>query len=141
MRAWLALLAFIAAPQVLRADEPPKPPESKPSESKPSEPPPALSDAEPAPPPSKQAWCASELTTLTNGVCYFAPDKPAPKEGEPTPKRTVVIFLHGLTEEGHGWEHTMQKGMMLYAKKHQFSLLVPRGRNGVGPDRKDSVIA
>ena len=131
MRAWLALLALVAAPQVLRADEP----------AKPSAPPAALTEEAPAAPPAKPAWCASELTTLSNGVCYHAPEKPAPNEGQPAPRRTLVIFLHGLTEEGHGWEHTMQKGMMLYAKKHQFSLLVPRGRNGVGPERKASVIA
>lgn len=129
MSALLALLSVCAAPALTHAQE-----------SKPAEDAPAAVSGE-APPPAKQPWCTSELTTLSNGVCYFAPDAPARKEGEPAARRTLVIFLHGLTEEGHGWEHTMQKGMMLYAKKHRFSLLVPRGRNGVGPERKESVIA
>ncbi len=135
MSGLLALFLVGAAPALAHAEET-KPAETKPAEA-PSDAPAVVSGEAPA----KQAWCASELTTLSNGVCYFAPEAPARKEGEPAARRTLVIFLHGLTEEGHGWEHTMQKGMMLYATKHRFSLLVPRGRNGVGPDRKESVIA
>lgn len=114
--------ALLAPPGDVRAeDAPPKAPEAE------------------APP--NTAWCATELETLSNGVCYFAPPVKAQAAGAPPRRRTLVIFLHGLTEEGHGWEHTMQRGMLLYAKKHDFSILVPRGRNGVGPDRKPSVIA
>lgn len=84
-------------------------------------------------------FCHSSLERLSNGVCYF--EGRAVKGPGETTRRTLVIFLHGLTEEGQGHEHVMQRGMVLYAKKHGFSLLVPRGRNGVGPDRKASVIA
>jgi predicted esterase len=103
---------------------------------------PASARAEqPAPPPPAPTaeFCHSSLEKLSNGVCYF--EGGAVKGPGDTTRRTLVIFLHGLTEEGQGHEHVMQRGMVLYAKKHGFSLLVPRGRNGVGPDRKASVIA
>jgi predicted esterase len=98
---------------------------------------PSPSVTAPAPAAANYDFCSAQTEKLANGVCFFAPEKAV----SPSGKRTLVIFLHGLIEEGQGWEHTMQQGMILYAKKHGFSLLFPRGRNGVGPDRKPSVIA
>ncbi len=97
----------------------------------------AAATAPTAPTALNYDFCSAQTEKLANGVCFFAPEKAV----SPSGKRTLVIFLHGLIEEGQGWEHTMQQGMILYAKKHGFSLLFPRGRNGVGPDRKPSVIA
>lgn len=102
------------------------------------EPSPPVAEVAPAPPAASE-YCHSSLEKLSNGVCYF--EGGAVKGPGDTTRRTLVIFLHGLMEEGQGQEHPMQRGMVLYAKKHGFSLLVPRGRNGVGPDRKASVIA
>lgn len=92
--------------------------------------------AAPAPAAAAEAWCRDDLVTLQGDVCY-APG-PAPLAGE---RRTLVIFLHGLTDEGSGWQLTMQEGMQRAGKALHFSMLAPRGRNGLGPGRKQDVIA
>jgi len=85
--------------------------------------------------PPRSDWCAPELEALAKDVCFA--DGPAAKSG----KRTLVIFLHGLVEEGAGWQHTLQRGMVLAGKRLGFSVLTPRGRSGIGPGRKATTIA
>ncbi len=75
-------------------------------------------------------WCAEELETLEADVCY-EPGTPA-KDG----KRTLVVFLHGLVDEGSGWQHNQQRGMARAAKKWGFAMIAPRGRPGLGPKRR-----
>jgi len=88
-----------------------------------------------APAKSSEPWCSPDVETLARDVCYAkGPNKDASK-------RTLVIFLHGLTEDGAGWQYSLQKGMALAGKKLDFSVIMPRGRNGVGPGRKQSTIA
>jgi len=81
-------------------------------------------------------WCRDDLVTLQQDVCY-APG-PELAAGE---RRTLVIFLHGLTDEGSGWQLAMQEGMARAGKALHFSMLAPRGRNGLGPGRKPDVVA
>jgi predicted esterase len=91
--------------------------------------------ARPDPKPAPPGWCDPTLETLPKDVCYAK--GPTPK----TQERTLVIFLHGLTQVDSGWQYTLQRGMVLAGKRHGFSLLVPRGRTKVGPGKKADVIA
>jgi predicted esterase len=93
------------------------------------------------------AWCASELETLSDGVCYFE----APDTGHDTPPAaatqvkaapdTLVIFLHPLTKADSDWQWEQQRTMWTAAKKHGFSVLAPRGRRAIGPGRSPDVLA
>ncbi len=85
--------------------------------------------------PAASDWCRPDVEALANDVCYAKGPNKDPK------RRTLVIFLHGLTEDGAGWQHSLQKGMAIAGKRLDFSALMPRGRNGVGPGRKQSTIA
>lgn len=81
-------------------------------------------------------WCAAELETLPHEVCY------AKGPASPAGKRTLVVFLHGLTKVGSGWQYNPQKGLMRAGKRLGFSLLAPRGRVGLGDKAdKDETIA
>ena len=70
-------------------------------------------------------WCAPELETLAHDVCYHA--EPA-KDGE---RRTLVVFLHGLVQEGADWQHNQQRGAVRGGKRNHFSVIAPRGRAGL----------
>lgn len=80
--------------------------------------------------PAADPWCAAELETLAHDVCYAK--GPPSADG----RRTLVIFLHGLTDVGSGWQRTMQKGMAAYGKRFHFDLIAPKGRVGIGPGKK-----
>ncbi len=80
-------------------------------------------------------WCGPGIEALAADVCYVAgPNKDVSR-------RTLVIFLHGLTDEGSGWQHKMITGLGRAGKAHDFSLLFPRGRTGIGPGKKEKQIA
>ena len=81
---------------------------------------PARADDPTGPPP----WCASELETLPDDVCFHA--GPAPADG----RSTLVIFLHGLLQAGTDWQYAQERGMVRAARRLGFSLLTPRGRLG-----------
>lgn len=83
-----------------------------------------------ATPADADPWCAAELETLAHEVCYAK--GPPSADG----RRTLVIFLHGLTDVGSGWQRTMQKGMAAYGKRFHFDLIAPKGRVGIGPGKK-----
>ena len=133
MRFWgpiVFALGLVSAPLHARAAD-----DAEPSE-------PAKTTLEEAPadvatdaPPKSGDWCSADVETLANNVCYAKGPNKDPK------RRTLVIFLHGLTEDGAGWQHSLQKGMAIAGKRLDFSALMPRGRNGVGPGRKQSTIA
>ena len=72
-------------------------------------------------------WCAEELTMLDSSACYFSP------EGDDRAKETLVIFLHGVIKDGTTWQWAQQRSIARAAKKNGFSVLMPRGRQGIGP--------
>jgi predicted esterase len=77
-------------------------------------------------------WCAPELESLPGEVCFH--EEPA-RDG----KRTLVIFLHGLVQEGSNWQHAQQRGIVRGAKRLGFSVLAPRGRAGLSKKSPDMV--
>ncbi len=91
---------------------------------------PAGTPAAGATPSDADPWCAAELDPLAHDVCYAK--GPPSADG----RRTLVIFLHGLTDVGSGWQRTMQKGMAAYGKRFHFDLIAPKGRVGIGPGKK-----
>jgi predicted esterase len=60
-------------------------------------------------------------------VCSFVPTK------EASGPRTLVIFLHGVIQPDTGWQWAQQRGAARAGAKHGFSVLMPRGRRGIGP--------
>lgn len=72
-------------------------------------------------------WCAPEVSTLSASVCSYTPEKIA--EGP----KTLVIFLHGLTAAGSDWQYAFQRAGMRIADSKGFTVIMPRGRLGVGP--------
>ncbi len=46
---------------------------------------------------------------------------------------TLVIFLHGVIKDGTTWQWAQQRAIARAAKKLGFSVLMPRGRRGIGP--------
>jgi predicted esterase len=81
-------------------------------------------------------WCAPELEALSETVCYYAP----PGETTPTAK-TLVIFLHSLIGASDRAAWPLQLRMATHARHYGFTMLVPRGRPGLGPGRDPSVLA
>jgi predicted esterase len=57
------------------------------------------------------------------------------------PADTLVLFLHTLVKADSSWQWEQQRTMWAAARKHGFSLLVPRGRRGIGPGRAPGVLA
>ncbi|MEB2310828.1 MAG: hypothetical protein OZ921_13000 [Sorangiineae bacterium] len=89
--------------------------------------------AEPAPEPPRPAtapeatpWCAPELEALADGLCSYAP------EGE-SATRTLVVFLHGVIKPDTTWQYAQERAIVRGAKRHGFSVIMPRGRRGIGP--------
>ena len=122
-----------------------------PAHADPATEPDAAAHPDPAPgavavPPSDRAgWCIDALTPLEGDVCW-APAPPPPTtasaEAPASPRRrTLVIFLHGLLDDGRDWQHPIQRGMLAMSRHHDFALLAPRGLNGVGPGRLPGQIA
>lgn len=77
-----------------------------------------------------QDWCAPNIAHLPSGVCYAAPSSFAPNR-----PRTLVIFLHGVIQEGTTWQWNPQRGMSLAARAHGYAVLMPRGRLGISRHR------
>lgn len=135
----LGLLALVLAmaPGVASADDEQEPPSAS------AEPPehalaaPADASASEAPAPAQAGpaapWCPPELETLPGDVCYLA----GPPAGS---RRTLVVFLHGLLDDGGTHQHALYRGLARAAKKHGFAMLAPRGVNGAGPGRRASQV-
>src|SRR5689334_8781808 len=47
------------------------------------------------------AWCAEEIETLPNGLCYIDGRGPG---ADPGARRTLVIFLHGMIAKDVDWQ-------------------------------------
>jgi predicted esterase len=94
----------------------------------------SLAHAEPA--ESQAPWCAPELQTIAEHTCYFSPEAALQKQ-----PRVLIIFLHGLTGAGGSWQWDQQRLMTRTAKAHGFSVLIPRGRPGIGPGRDPKILA
>ncbi|MBW2458989.1 MAG: hypothetical protein JRI68_31105 [Deltaproteobacteria bacterium] len=78
----------------------------------------------PQPPQTAKPWCPAELEALPGDVCY------APVAPKPDGPRSLVIFLHGLVQQGAGWQHNQMSGMARGGQRLGFSVLAPRGQPG-----------
>jgi predicted esterase len=74
-----------------------------------------------AAPSDEEAWCPDGVETLPGPICAVVPDSVGEEQAP-----TLVIFLHGITNVGSGWQLALIQGMALYAKHQKFALLAPR---------------
>lgn len=74
-----------------------------------------------------ERWCAPELEVLSTGACFKAASKPAAGPS------TLVIFLHGVIKPESGWQATQQRAAARAAEAHGFTVMMPPGRRGNGP--------
>jgi predicted esterase len=72
-------------------------------------------------------WCAGDLETLPGEVCAFTPPRLA------AGPRTLVVFLHGVIKPDTTWQWAQQRGAARAAAQHGFTVIMPRGRRGIGP--------
>jgi len=87
-------------------------------------------------PPYEPAWCAPEFETLPGDVCFA----PAPTSKQAS-RRTLVIFLHGLTQTNTTWQYSLQRGVAMFGKRLGYAVLAPKGMAGIGPGKKADTIA
>jgi predicted esterase len=73
---------------------------------------------------AETAWCAPEVETLPGEVCHFTADPSG---------NSLVIFLHGVIQPDTTWQWTQERAMVRHARAHHFSVIMPRGRRGIGP--------
>jgi predicted esterase len=85
---------------------------------------PALAD-EPGVP---ARWCAPELDTLGDDVCYALP------AGDDEPPRELVIFLHGVIAPRGTWQWAQQRAAARASAVHRVAAIMPRGRRGLRTD-------
>jgi predicted esterase len=85
---------------------------------------------------AERAWCAPEVETLSDGVCFYGPEKAAHAEHP-----VLVLFLHSLVAINSDWQWEQQRTLVSAAERHGFSVLMPRGRVGLGPRRAGDVWA
>ncbi len=77
-----------------------------------------------------RVWCAPEVEALDAGMCFHA----APRGLQPAGGRaTLVLFLHSLIAVESDAQWPLQRQMVRVADAHGFSVLMPRGRRGIGP--------
>lgn len=81
-------------------------------------------------------FCAPELEALGGGACYVAPKKHAANE-----PKTLVLFLHSLVGARGNWQWEQQRTLARVGERSGMSVLMPRGRLGIGPGRKADVWA
>ena len=77
-------------------------------------------------------WCAPELTTLPAEVCSFVPDQPS------TGSRTLIIHLHGVVQPDTTSQWNHQRAAAKAGAAYGFSVIMPRGRKGIGPTGTES---
>ena len=83
-----------------------------------------------------RAWCAPELEALSDGMCFHAPAHAGASEHP-----VLVLFLHSLVAVKSDWQWEQQRVLTSAADRHGFSVLMPRGRAGLGPRRAGDVWA
>ncbi len=71
------------------------------------------------------AWCAPELEALPSSVCAWTSSGAI--------SDTLVLFLHGVIQPDSGWQYQQQRAIARAAHQNGFDVLMPRGRQGVGP--------
>jgi predicted esterase len=69
----------------------------------------------------EEAWCPAGVEMLPGTICAVVPER---VRSDPEP--TLVIFLHGVTDVGSGWQIALIQGMSRYAEHQNFALLAPR---------------
>jgi predicted esterase len=69
----------------------------------------------------EEVWCPAGVEMLPGTICAVLPDR---VRSDPEP--TLVIFLHGVTDVGSGWQIALIQGMSRYAEHQNFALLAPR---------------
>jgi len=80
-------------------------------------------------------WCPQEAETLAGPICAYVPEE------LPEGDRTLVVFLHGVTNVGSGWQLATIRGMVRYAKQYGFGLIAPRGVRRAASEGKDEAYA
>jgi len=78
---------------------------------------------------AKPGWCAEGLTTLPSEVCAYVPDAKRKTEGP----RTLVIYLHGVIQPDTNTQWLQQRAAARVGAKYGFTVIMPRGRRGIGP--------
>ncbi|AKT37666.1 alpha/beta hydrolase [Chondromyces crocatus] len=77
-------------------------------------------------------WCAPELEELADEVCVFSPTR------EASGPRTLVISLHGVISPNSGWQWAQQRGAARIGARYGATVLMPHGRQGIGPKGMES---
>jgi len=100
---------------------------------------------------TERTWCAPEAEALDDSMCFYepsseertpnAPNAPGETDAVAQPGRTLVLFLHSLVAVNSNWQWEQQRTLMRAAETHGFSVLMPRGRKGIGPGRAPDVWA
>lgn len=106
------------------------------AESPPSEAPSGSQSAGASASSQEDAWCPAEVETLPGPICASVPEN-LPEEGP----RTLVVFLHGVTNVGSGWQLATIRGMANYAREYKFALIAPRGVLREASEDKDAAYA
>jgi predicted esterase len=68
---------------------------------------------------SPKAWCAPEVSELSDHTCWF--DGGTPSDG----RRTLVVYMHGAYATSPGFQWLQQRAMAMHAQKHGFTVLLP----------------
>lgn len=76
----------------------------------------------------RRQWCAPELQTLAHEACAFAP-----AEASRSAKRTLILYLHGVVQPDTTTQWNQQRGAARIGAKYGYTVLMPRGRRGIGP--------
>lgn len=82
-----------------------------------------------AQPPGPLPWCAEELETLPNGLCYI---DGRPKDASRNERRTLVIFLHGMIAKDVDWQWLQERALTRQAKQSKFEAIFARAPLGPG---------
>ncbi|MDB4933297.1 MAG: hypothetical protein JWP87_269 [Labilithrix sp.] len=72
-------------------------------------------------PADAKPWCGSDVTTLSDHVCYVDGNGST----STTTRRTLVIYLHGVLAKTPGFQYVQQRWMAQEAKSNGFTLLMP----------------
>src|SRR5688572_26403712 len=68
------------------------------------------------------SWCGAEFETMNDDVCYI--------DGRTNgPRRTLVIWLHGVIAKNTNWSWNHQRMLMRVAKYSGVEMLFPRGQS------------
>jgi predicted esterase len=104
------------------------------------------SSASAGPAAAAERWCAPELDTIGETVCFVSPAASARAEGKAVEgagagDRTLVIFLHSLMGATGDFRLQQQRLVARMANAYGFTALMPRGRQGIGPGRDPAIVA